>query len=222
MTYVRASTVSQDLSGPAQAKMIREWVKKNRVEVVAQHSDLGVCGATELDERPGLLAALHSMRELGAGLLVVAKRDRLGRSVEALVLLEREVARLGGKVVTADGSNGEDLHDRLVRRVLDAVAEHELGIIRARTKAALAVRKDRGLCTGSIPLGFKLDKDGEVLVPDVAERRAAGLARRLRADGLSLRDIAERLDEAGHRTRTGKPWHPQQVQILLRLGSRGR
>ncbi len=166
--------------------------------------------------------AADALREHRAGLLLVARRDRLGRSVETLVLVEREVARLGAKVAAAGGGNGEDVHDKFLRRILDAVAEHELFVIRARTRAALRVRRDRGLRCGNVPLGHRLGEDGETLLPDHRERRAASLARRLHDEGLSLREIAERLDEAGHATRSGMRWHHEQVRRLLRLGRRGR
>lgn len=221
VAYLRASTVKQDLSPAAQRRMISSWARANKIEVISEHLDHGVCGEVELHERPALLAALASLRERGAGLLLVAKRDRLGRSVEVLVMVEREVARLGAKVAAADGGNGDSLHDKFLRRVLDAVAEHELHLIRARTRAALRVRKDRGLRTGSIPLGYRLADDGETLVPDPRERRAAALARRLRAEGISLRAVGERLDERGYQTRTGARWHPEQVRRLLKL-RRGR
>jgi DNA invertase Pin-like site-specific DNA recombinase len=222
IAYLRASTTKQELSPAAQRKMVAEWAKANRVEVVEEHHDLGVCGATEIPDRPGLVAALAALHEHRAGVPLVARRDRLGRSVETLVLVEREVARLGAKVVTADGANGDDAHDKFLRRILDAVAEHELAIIRARTKAALAVRRDRGLRCGNVPLGQRLGEDGETLLPDLGERRAAALARRLRDEGLSLRDVAERLDEATHATRTGARWHHEQVRRLLSLSRRGR
>jgi len=222
IAYIRASTIKQDLSPGAQRKMIALWAKANKVEVVAEFLDHGVSGEAELHERPALIAALAAVQKHGAGLLVVAKRDRLGRSVEVLVLVEREVAKLGAKVVSSDGGNGDHLHDRFLRRVLDAAAEHELALIRARTRAALAVRRDRGLRTGSIPLGHHVGNDGETLLPNPGERRAAGLARRLRDGGRSLREVGELLDEAGHRTRSGTRWHPEQVRRLLGLVQRRR
>lgn len=219
VSYLRASTKKQELSPAAQRRMIAEWAASEGIEIVAEHLDHGVSGAAEISKRPGLLAALQDLSRLGAGYLLVAKRDRLGRSVETLVLVEREVRRLGGRIVAADGGNGDDLHDKFMRRILDAVAEHERELIRARTKAALRVRRDRGLRVGCVPLGFDCNEDGMLYV-NHQERRAAGLARRLRQEGLSLRDIAERLDEAGHRTRTGSPWHPEQVRRLLCLTAR--
>lgn len=215
--YLRASTQRQELSPAAQRKMVAEWAKKNGVEVVAEFLDRGVSGAAELADRPELMQALQSLHELDAGTVVVAKRDRLARSVEVLVLVEREVRRLGARLMAADTSNDDAPAAKFMRRVLDAVSEHERDLIRARTRAALEVRRSRGLRVGSVPLGHSCDDDGKLII-NLRERRAAGLARRLRDDGLSLRQVAERLDEAGYRTRTGSSWHPEQIRRLLRLG----
>lgn len=217
--YLRASTRRQELSPSAQRKMVAEWARAKGIEVVAEFLDHGVSGAAELADRPALMKALQSLQDLDAGVVAVAKRDRLGRSVEVLVLVEREVRRLGARVMAADTSNDDAPSARFMRRVLDAVAEHERDLIRARTRAALEVRRVRGLRTGSVPLGFTCDDAGQLVV-NIKERRAAGLARRLRQEGLSLRTVAERLDEAGHRTRSGSPWHPEQIRRLLRLRRR--
>jgi len=49
------------------------------VEVLAWREERGVSGGAELTERPWLLAALDDVAAHRAGLLVVAKRDRLAR-----------------------------------------------------------------------------------------------------------------------------------------------
>lgn len=38
---------------------------------------------------------------------------------------------------------------------------------------------------------------------------------RMKAPGLSLPDIAEKLNAKGHTTRRGKPWNPMQVARVL-------
>jgi DNA invertase Pin-like site-specific DNA recombinase len=43
--------------------------------------------------------------------------------------------------------------------------------------------------------------------------------REMKADGLSLRQIAGRLNEEGHTTRKGAPWNPVQVGRVLALAS---
>src|SRR3972149_6369399 len=73
--YIRASTEEQHLGPDAQRAALDTWARAHGVRLVAVHVDAGVSGATPIDKRPGLLAALDALRESGAGLLVVAKRD---------------------------------------------------------------------------------------------------------------------------------------------------
>ena len=71
-------------------------------------ADHGVGGAEGLDKRIGLGAALAALRQKRAGVLLVAKRDRLARDPILAAMLERQVEREGSVVRAADGAgNGE-------------------------------------------------------------------------------------------------------------------
>ena len=220
VAYLRVSTDRQDLGPEAQRKLIARWAREHGVEVVVEHLDHGISGGSDVEARPGLVAAIYDLGRHGAGVLLVAKRDRLARDVGVAALVEREVHAHGAQVVTGDGSgNGHDAHSQLVRGMADLFAAHEREMIRERTRAALAVKKSRGERTGSIPLGFRLASDGKTLVKDRREQRAVCTATKLRADGLSYRSIAERLGELNIATRTGRAWDPTQVRrMVLRAG----
>lgn len=121
--------------------------------------------------------------------------------------------------MAADGvANGDGPEAALTRSLLDAFAENERALIRARTRTALAVKKSRGERTGGVPLGSSVGADGR-LSADPAEAAAVARARELRAEGRSLREFAAALGAEGHRPR-GKRWH---VQTLARVaGGRRR
>ena len=183
------------------------------VTVVAWHHDLGVSGATPLEARPGLLAALDALDVHTAGVLVVAKRDRLARDVLTAALVERLCERKGARIQTADGTgNGDGPEAALLRGICDLFAAHERLIIKARTKAALAVKKARGERTGGVPMGSCVDEHGRLAV-NRDEAAAVTRARGLRQEGKSLREIAVALEAEGHRPR-GKRWH---VETLSRI-----
>jgi hypothetical protein len=57
--------------------------------------------------------ALGELRALGAGVLVVAKRDRLARDVYVAATIERAVASGGARVVSADGTANGDASRRV-------------------------------------------------------------------------------------------------------------
>ncbi len=125
--------------------------------MVAWHVDQGVCSVTPIEGRPALGAALASLREYGAGILVCAKRDRLSRDVVLTAMVERAVQACGARVVSAAGEgNGDTPADGFMRTVVDGAAQYERALIRARTReAALAAKSARGERVGpGAPYGF--------------------------------------------------------------------
>jgi DNA invertase Pin-like site-specific DNA recombinase len=222
--YIRVSTEDQALGPVAQRHALERWCAANGAELVTVFEDR-VCGGVALDKRPGLLAALDALPVHRAGVLLVAKRDRLARDVMNTAMIERLAERVGARVRSAagEGTEGDVLDDpsaMLMRGIVDVFAQYERAVIRARTRAALGVKKARGERVGSVPYGFRLGGDGVRLEADVDEQRTGDLVHELRAKGLSLRAIGARLTAAGCRPRSGGPWHPDTVARIA--AARGR
>lgn len=213
--YVRVSTEDQSLGPQAQRLAIERWAAGAGVQVVAIHDDLGLSGGLPAEMRPGLLAALASVVESGAGLLVAAKRDRIARDVVIAATVEQLAKDAGARVVTADGISAEDTPEgQFMRTIMDAFAAYERALIRARTKAALAVKKSRGERTGSVPFGYRLTAGGTTLVESMSEQTVIDLVRTMRAEGVSYRGIVKRLN-AGVAPSRGRRWHLATVQRIL-------
>lgn len=211
--YLRVSTEQQAQSG-AGLDAQEDACRRAAGTLAGVYKDEGVSGKTGLDKRPALLEAIA---ELGKGdVLIVAKRDRLGRDPLAVAMIESAVKRKGARIVSAagEGSDGDSPTDILMRRMVDAFAEYERLVIGARTKSALQAKKARNERVGSIPYGHRLDDDGKTLIADNDERAIIAKVIQLQAEGLSLRAIAARLESAGHRPR-GNGWHPQTVKNIL-------
>jgi len=235
VAYLRVSTEEQALGPEAQRAAIERWAlaRVPPVLIVAWLEDRGVSGAAPIDKRPGLIAALDALREHGAGLLVVSKRDRLARDVVAAGMIEALAARHGAVVMSAAGEgDGDDPAAGLLRRMVDAFAEYERALIRARTSAALAVKRARReYCGGDAPYGSQLGapeergrkRDGRphvvhALDPVPEETAAVACMREMRAAGAPLRATCAELTLRGFRPRSGAAWHPQTVaRVLARL-----
>jgi DNA invertase Pin-like site-specific DNA recombinase len=221
--YVRVSTDDQALGPVAQRDALARWCKANGAELVAVFEDIGVSGGAALDKRPGLLAAVDALEEHGAGVLLTAKRDRLARDVMNAGMIERLAERVGARTRSAAGEGTEgdaaDPAAMMLRGIVDVFAQYERAVIRARTRAALAVKKGRGERVGSIPYGSQLAADGRTLEANAAELRAVDLVRQLRAEGLTLRAIGERLTVAGYAPRGGAKWHPDTVARIAAVAA---
>jgi DNA invertase Pin-like site-specific DNA recombinase len=217
VAYVRVSKDDQKLGPEAQRASIEAWAVREGVSVVAWHVDAGVCSVTAIDGRPALVGALASLREHGAGVLVVAKRDRIARDVVLTAGIERAAASAGAVVVSAAGEgNGTAPADAFMRTVIDGAAAYERALIRARTTAALAVIRGRGQKTGGgVPFGYCLGADGRTLVAVEGEQTTIARARTLVAEGRSLRAVAGQLAAEGHASRKGRAFAAAQVSRML-------
>lgn len=210
--YVRASTDRQDLSPDAQRDALARWCASHGARLAMVHEDLGVSGGTDLDKRPGLVAALDALKAHGAGVLLVAKRDRLARDVVVAAMVERLAERSGARVLAADGTgNGDGPEAMLLRGIVDVFAQYERALIRARTQAALAVKRARGERTGEVPYGYRLAANSVHVEEHPAERAVVALVREGRAAGRTLRAIAADLLARGHAPRAGGRWPPQTI-----------
>ena len=204
VAYIRVSKDDQKLGPDAQRASVEAWAAREGVQVAAWHVDQGVCSVTPIDQRPALVAALASLREQGAGVLVVAKRDRIARDPALTASVESAAAAAGAVVQSAAGEgNGSTPADEFMRGVIDSASRYERALIRARTTAALAVIRARGQKTGgSVPYGYRLDADGRTLVVLEGEQATIARARALVGEGRTLRAVAAQLAAEGHVSRT--------------------
>lgn len=216
--YLRVSTQDQAESGAglaAQLDACQRFAKSQGFDLAVAFQDLGVSGSKGLEARPGLLDALAALKK--GDVLLVAKRDRLGRDPIKVAMIESAVARKGARIVSTagEGTDGDDPASVLMRRMIDAFAEYERLLIGARTKAALGAKKARGERTGAVPYGYTMAADGVHLEAVPEEQEVIAEARRLHGAGQSLRAIARELERRGFVSRAGKAFLPEQVKRLL-------
>jgi len=217
--YLRVSTDQQADSGAglnAQEDACRSYCKKNDIMVGCLHRDEGFSGTLPMAKRPGLMSAIDA---LGHGdVLVVAKRDRLGRDLINVAMIEALVSRKGASVVSAAGEGTENQDDpasQLLRRIIDAFSEYAVAILRERTKKALRAKRDRGERTGHVPFGFKVAADGIHLEPDQIEKSKLSMMQELRLAGESYQSIADAMNERQCYNRMSRPWNAVLVRQIL-------
>jgi DNA invertase Pin-like site-specific DNA recombinase len=148
--------------------------------------------------------------------LVVARRESVARDVVLAGEIERAVARASARLVSAVGEgNSDSPADALLRMVIDGAAQYERGMIKARTRAALAAKRARRERVGAIPYGYALERDGAHLVAAKQEQATIARARDLRARGFSLRAVAAKLASERRLSHRGRRFLPAQVARML-------
>src|SRR5262249_1796505 len=206
--YVRVSTVRQadhGVSLEAQEAKIRAMATIHSAELVEVIVDGGE-SAKSLN-RPGLQRLLALINAGQVQAVIVAKLDRLTRSVKDLChLLELFEKRKVALISVAESLDTASASGRLVITIMAAVSQWEREAIGERTRDALRHKRSQGHRVGNIPFGCRLAADGQHLEPDAAEQAALQEIRRLRQQGTSLRGIAAALNGRAYRTRRGTAW----------------
>jgi DNA invertase Pin-like site-specific DNA recombinase len=217
---VRVSTERQGesrLGLEAGLKDLHDHVAAQGGELVEVLEEVESGTHDDLVDRPTLLRALTLCRRHRATLLI-PKVDRLVRST--IVHADIKRSRVPFRAVDNPHANEFTLD------ILVAVAAQEARQVSDRTRKALAAYKARGGKLGAHLVGSHLTPEGRARGRARGNQRQAREAvevyedllpdvRRWRAEGLSLRAIAERLNRAGHATRKGSPWSQVQVKRAI-------
>jgi DNA invertase Pin-like site-specific DNA recombinase len=211
VAYYRVSTDKQGESGlgiEAQRKAVETYLDGGSWTLAQEFVE--VESGKRSTNRPQLAAAIAACKKHKAK-LVIAKLDRLSRNVAFIsTLMETKV-----EFVACDFPHA----NKLTIHILAAVAEHEREAISARTKAALAALKARGVKLG----GPKRDEAsilGARANKAAADRFAANtlpIIRQVQATGAtSLRAVAAALTARGIPTPRGREWSAPQVANVLK------
>ena len=213
VAYYRVSTAKQGASGlglEAQRKAVEDYLNGGSWKLVAEFTEVE-SGAN--GDRPQLTRAFTACRTYGAT-LVIARLDRLSRDAHFLLGLQKA----GVKFVAVDMPEANEM----VVGIMAVVAQAERKMISARTKAALAAAKARGVrlggdrggratpaarAAGTAALEARAQARAADLAPVIAELREAGVT--------SLRELAKALDERGIEAARGGTWTAAGVSRVL-------
>jgi DNA invertase Pin-like site-specific DNA recombinase len=215
--YVRVSTEKQADHGVSLAAQS----EKIRAMAVVQGADLADIlvdaeSAKSLD-RPGMERLLALIDARAVDVVIIAKLDRLTRSVKDLAeLLERFNRRGVSLVSVAESLDTGSAAGRLVLNIMTAVSQWEREAIGERTRDAMRHKRANGERVGTVPFGFRLAEDGKRLEEEPAEQDILARIRELKAARYTTRRIAEELNRQGFTTRRGTAWRFQYVAEALR------
>lgn len=202
--YMRVSTGEQRQSGlglKAQRTAITSECERRGWELVTIYEDQGASGKS-LGGRSGLSEALGALDAGDADALVVAKLDRLSRSLLDFAGLMERSRRNGWALVALDlGVDTTTPSGEMVANVMATFAQFERRLIGQRTKDALAVKRAEGIRLGRPPS-----------LPETVVHRI----QEMRERGESLRAIADRLNTDDVPTaHGGRKWYASTVRDVL-------
>jgi len=217
VAYYRVSTQKQGQSGlglEGQQAKVRQFTKDCKDCVIAQFVEVE---SGRKDNRAELSKAIEIAKREQA-VLLIAKLDRLARRVSFITTLRDT----GVRFIACDNPEASNL----TVNILASVAEEEARVISERTKAALDAKKER-LKAAGLPENWRTGKwnneareKGIQSIKDNAAQnkntnRSKNYATLLRAQGKTLEQIAETLNNEGHLTARGKAFDKALVKYLI-------
>lgn len=215
VAYYRVSTDKQGKSGlglDAQRKAVLEYLNGGDWTLAGEFTEIE---SGKVDDRPELAKAIREAKRTGAT-LIVARLDRLSRNATFLLKFDDMVKRAGIDLHVCDQPH----LDRFMLGVHALVAERERELIAARTKAALAAARERGVRLGTRD-GKRLNGLGVAAIKakadQNAENAAAVIAQLQRAGVRTYSDLAAALNARAVPTPRGGSWHASSVRnVVLR------
>jgi DNA invertase Pin-like site-specific DNA recombinase len=216
ISYIRVSTQKQGASGlglEAQTAAVQAYLEgAGCTNLIGEYVEVeSAKGSNALELRPQLRAAMQHCRKTRSTLLI-AKLDRLARDVHFISGLIKE----GVDFVCADMPRA----NKVMLQMYSVMAEWERDQISARTKAALAAARARGVVLGNT----------RNLVANAAKRSAAastfasrldGTVKGMKLRGMTQWEMVNELNEIGITAPRGGKWGLHQLQRLLKRQSNG-
>lgn len=218
-SYLRVSGKSQ-IEGdgfPRQRAVIEARARSMGITVEREFADEGISGASDLDDRPSLMALFSAIEANGVRSVLVERADRLARDLMVGEVLLAKFRKLRVKVI--DGESGTDLTENdpdnptgtLIRQILSVIAQFEKTSIVSKLRKARARKRDEtGRCEGVKPFGSMPGEPEAIARMRQLRRKPIGREKRL-----SFAKIAATLDAEGFRTRDGGRWQSSTVRAIL-------
>jgi DNA invertase Pin-like site-specific DNA recombinase len=204
--YVRVSTADQAAGGlglEAQRAAIDSACRARDIYLTHVFTDAGVSSTAE--HRGGLDAALCAVEAAPGRVLVVAKLDRLARSLTDYAALVERARKRGWQLLALDSPETLTPQGKALQGMVAIFAQLERDLIGQRTREALAAARARGVVLGR-----------PVLVDDQVAADILALHRGRRK--LSATAIAAQLNIEGIPGPAGGVWHPGAVARVLHRG----
>lgn len=222
--YIRVSTdmqATEGLSLEAQQAAIERYCTVYGLKLVAIYKDI-LSGSKP--QRPGLRAALTELRNT-ADVLIVFRFDRLSRSLKHFCELYEQYFKTGDKELVAirEAIRLDSWQGRALVNVLFVFAQMESEATSERTRTAVAHIRSQGYHFGKVRYGQQAipapnNPRYRILIEHPDEQRVLAQLRVWGGQGVSMNEMAARLNATGVRPPQGEQWTKHNIYGLkLRL-----
>lgn len=213
--YARYSSFGQrEESIEGQLKICREYAKVNGYAVLEEYVDRAKSATS--DNRAGFQRMIADAERGLFDAVLVYQFDRFARNRQDSVLYKAKLKSYGVRVVSARESISEDPSGALLEGMLEAMAQFFSDDLAQKIKRGQQTNAEHCRYNGGpVPLGYRVDEAKRFQV-DESAALVVKMVFDMHANGATVKQIVEELNEAGMRTQKGKPFAPNSLQKILR------
>jgi DNA invertase Pin-like site-specific DNA recombinase len=200
-----------------QEKAILDYAAAHDLEVVKIYRDEGVTGTVE--SRPALAEMMVSIEQNGHGIktVVIEMVNRLARDLMVQEAIINDFKNNGIELLSA--TEGDDLLSddptrTMIRQILGSVSQYDKAMTVCKLRAARErIRAKKGKCEGKKSVVEKLGDEGyEALMIRIKQLRR----KKPKQKRLTYEQVAQKLNEEGYKTASGKAFNAMIISNLLR------
>ncbi|MDD7424466.1 MAG: recombinase family protein [Candidatus Methanomethylophilaceae archaeon] len=211
--YVRVSTEEQASGGfslDAQMSKLRSYCKVQGWDIAAEYCEEGESGRSTKRPEYQRMMSEHDIWDV----ILVYKLDRIHRNSVNFALMIEELDRLGKDFCSIqDQLDTSTAMGRFVRDITERIAQLESEQIGERVAIAMDKKRSMGGVISRLPLGYK-NRNGKKEV-DNDEKYIVRAIFTMYNNGHSMDNIANYLNAAGFRTKSGGIWYRSSIHHIL-------
>lgn len=216
--YARFSSDRQrEESIEGQLRECREYAHRNGITIINEYIDRALSASKDTDKRLEFLRMIHDSGKKMFDIVLVWKLDRFSRNRFDSAHYKAALKKNGVKVVSATERISDSPEGILMESLLEGMAEYYSAELSEKIHRGQKDNALKGLNNGgSVPLGYVLNKQTQRLEIDSMTAPIVQEIFRRYADGDTIKEIRDDLNERGIRTKKGQPFRYSSFSVLLK------
>ena len=212
--YARYSSDRQnEQSITGQVDVCKKWASNNDIDIIDVYYDEALTGKT--DKRPDFQRMVKDAKNGKFDYVIVYKLDRFSRSRYDSAIYKAQLKKYGVKVLSAMENISEGPEAIILESMLEGMAEYYSANLAQNVLRGMHQKAEQGkYMGGTVPLGYKIDANKNYVI----DENSAFLVKQIYdryANGYTIKEICKELNDAGHKSSTGKSFTYNSLHRVL-------
>lgn len=214
VVYARYSSHNQsEQSIEGQLAAAHKYASDKGYEIIKEYCDRAKTGTN--DNREEFQNMLRDCAKKQFSVIIVWKVDRFGRNREEITFNKYTAKKHGVRVEYIAENISDGPEGVILESVLEGMAEYfSLQLSQNVKRGLLESAKKRQVIGGHMPLGYKMGEDRTYVIDDEQAEIVKTIFKKY-AEGMTLFELMEWLNQHGYRTRNGSLFTKNSLPRLL-------